>query len=399
MLPDIDSLALFVRAAELRSLTKAAQASHIGLAAASRRIAMLEHRFKTTLLERSPKGVGLTAAGSALLPHAKAMLLQINQMQAEMADHAAGRKGSLRLLANTSAMTETLPGDLAVFAAANPQVRLKVEERWSEEIVRTLLAGEADIGIILEGLPTAGLEIYPYRSDRLAIVTPPAHPLCQLATLRFEQVLDYDVVALESGSSMMRLLAEQAAVAEKALRLRIQVRSFEAVCRMVQAGLGVGLLPFEAASVLGLGLGLAVRPLEEAWAQRNMLVCVKKERKDSAASPSLDVAGSPGRQFERRVVSRSLNFGKAGLQKSALDEVSVAPHNARWQVLCTCFGGIHETQSHLLAALRAACVSLCGKLVVCPAKTCRTQNRHDDVPLWPSRRVRRAGQGGGRAGD
>ena len=124
MLPDIDSLALFVRAAELRSLTKAADATHIGLAAASRRIALLEHRFKTALLERSPKGVELTPAGVALLVHAKALLLQINQMQAEMNDHAAGRKGSLRLLANTSAMTETLPDDLASFVAANPDVRL-----------------------------------------------------------------------------------------------------------------------------------------------------------------------------------------------------------------------------------------------------------------------------------
>lgn len=63
MLPDIDSLALFVRAAELRSLTKAAEASHIGLAAASRRMALLEHRFRTTLLERSSRGVEMTAAG------------------------------------------------------------------------------------------------------------------------------------------------------------------------------------------------------------------------------------------------------------------------------------------------------------------------------------------------
>ena len=106
MLPDIDSLALFVRAAELRSLTKAADASHIGLAAASRRMALLEHRFKTPLLERSSKGVELTAAGADLLPHAKALLMEINQMQAHMQDHAKGRKGALRILANTSAMTE-----------------------------------------------------------------------------------------------------------------------------------------------------------------------------------------------------------------------------------------------------------------------------------------------------
>lgn len=280
MLPDIDSLALFVRAAELRSLSKAAQASHIGLAAASRRITLLEHRFKTLLLTRSPKGVALTAAGLALLPHAKATLLQLNQMQAEMNDHAAGRKGSLRLLANTSAMTETLPDDLASFAAANPLVRLKVEERWSAEIARAVLAGEADVGIILEGLPTEGLRTFPYRSDRLAVVTRRDHALASTPTssLTYTDVLDFDVVALESGSSMMRLLAEQAAVAGKVLKLRIQVRSFEAVCRMVQAGLGVGLLPYQAASALGQGMGLAVQPLAETWAVRNMLVCVHKDR-------------------------------------------------------------------------------------------------------------------------
>lgn len=299
MLPDIDSLALFVRAAELRSLTKAADATHIGLAAASRRIALLEHRFKTTLLERSPKGVELTPAGGALLVHAKAVLLGVNQMQAEMNDHAAGRKGSLRLLANTSAMTETLPDDLASFVAANPDVRLKVEERWSAEIVHTVLAGDADVGIILEGLASDGLDTFPYRSDSLAIVAPQGHPLIGQVSMRFADVLDFDVVALEGGSSMMRLLAEQAAIAEKVLKLRIQVRSFEAVCRMVQAGLGVGLLPFQAASALGQGLGLSVRPLEEAWAVRHMLVCVRKDRTEGTVNASLSrllnhlVAASP----------------------------------------------------------------------------------------------------------
>ena len=278
MLPDIDSLALFVRAAELRSLTKAAQASHIGLAAASRRIALLEHRFKTSLLERSPRGVGLTAAGTSLLPHAKAMLLEMNEMQAEMRDHADGIKGVLRILANTSAMTESLPSDLAAFFRLNPDLRLSIQERWSSEIVRSLQAGEADIGVVVEGLNMEGLEVRPYRTDRVAVVMQANHPLAGAPDLKFADVLGDDLVTLESGTSMMRLLTAQAVIQERALQLRVQVRSFEAVCRMVQVGLGVGILPFEGASVLGRALGLVVRPLNEPWAERNMLVCVKKER-------------------------------------------------------------------------------------------------------------------------
>lgn len=287
MLPDIDSLALFVRAAELRSLTKAAEASHIGLAAASRRMALLEHRFKTALLERSPRGVELTPAGASLLPHAKALLYGINEMQADMRDHAVGRKGVLRVLANTSVMTESLPADLAAFSRLNPDVRLLVQERWSAEIVRDLQAGEADIGIIVEGLQTEGLETRTYCTDRIALLLPAGHPLASVPHVKFSDVLDDDLVALESSASMMRLLTEQAVIEGRTLQLSVQVRSFEAVCRMVQAGLGVGLLPFEGASTMGHALGLVVRPLTELWAERTMLVCVKKERAGNSSVAKL----------------------------------------------------------------------------------------------------------------
>lgn len=287
MLPDIDSLALFVRAAELRSLTKAAEASHIGLAAASRRMALLEHRFKTTLFERSPRGVDLTPAGTSLLPHAKALLLEINEMQAEMRDHANGRKGVLKVLANTSAITDVLPDDLAGFSRANPDVRIVMEERWSSEIVRGILASEADVGIIVEGIRTEGLETQPYGSDRIAVVMQSHHALARVPDMKFADILDDDLIALESSSAMMRLLAEQAVIAERTLQLRVEVRSFEAVCRMVQAGLGLGLLPLHAANMMAKGMGLTVRPLVEDWAERRMLLCVKKERMASTSIAKL----------------------------------------------------------------------------------------------------------------
>jgi len=284
MLPDIDSLALFVRAAELRSLTKAAEASHIGLAAASRRMALLEHRFRTTLLERSSRGVELTAAGASLLPHARALLVELNQMQAEMRDHANGRKGALRVLANTSVITDTLPNDLAAFAHHNPDVHVIVQERWSEEIVRSLQAAEADVGIVVEGTPVEGLETRPYSQDRLAAVMPHGHPLAVFDSLSFNDVLDDELITLEGGSSMTRLLASQAVIAQKTLQLRIQVRSFEAICHMVEAGLGLGLLPEQAARVLAKGLDLTVRPFNDAWAERRMVLCTRKDR---ASTPSV----------------------------------------------------------------------------------------------------------------
>lgn len=285
MLPDIDSIALFVKAAELRSLTRAAESSNMGLAAASRRISLLEHRLKAPLLERSPKGVELTPAGETLLVHAKAMLLQLNQMQADMDDHGTGRRGQLRILANTSAMAQFVPDDLARYAQLNPDVRLIVGERWSGQIVAALLSGDADLGIIVEGASTEGLDVFPYRSDRLAVIVPEGHPLAEGEMADYVDVLDYDVIALESGSSMMRLLAEQAVHLEKGLQLRVQVRGFEVVCRFVQSGLGVGLLPYQAARAMAQSMGLAVRALSDEWAVRHMLTCIKKDR-----PPSLSLA-------------------------------------------------------------------------------------------------------------
>lgn len=278
MLPDIDSLALFVRAAELKSLTKAAEASHIGLAAASRRMAMLEQRFRTTLFERSSKGVELTPAGASLLPHARSLLVGLNQMQAEMYDHAHGRKGALRLLANTSVMTNCLPSDLAMFGKQNPDVAVVVEELWSVDIVRALQAGEADVGIVVEGAVTGGLESMPYCSDSLAIVMRPDHALATFERLTFADILDDDLITLESFSSMTQLVVAQAIASERTLKLRAQVKSFEAICHMVEAGLGVGLLPEKAAKVLAPGLELIVRPLDNGWAKRTMLLCFRPER-------------------------------------------------------------------------------------------------------------------------
>ena len=278
MLPDLDSLALFVKAAEFGSLTRAAEACHIGLAAASRRIGLLEHRLKCMLFLRSPKGVELTAAGVTLLAHARLLLIQMNHMQADMDDHVAGRKGQLRVLANTSAMTQFLPDDLARFSRANPDVSLVVEERWSEQIIGAVLAGEADLGVVVEGHAMQGLDVFPYRSDQIAVVLPSGHPLLLREQIAFREVLDYDLVGLESGSSLMRLLTDQAVNLEKGLRLRVQVRGFEVVCRMVQSGMGIGLLPLQAASLLVDGVGLTARALSDPWSQRQMLVCVKKDR-------------------------------------------------------------------------------------------------------------------------
>jgi DNA-binding transcriptional LysR family regulator len=189
----------------------------------------------------------------------------------------------LRILANTSAMTETLPADLAAFACAHPGIRVAASEMWSADIVRAVQSGEADLGVVVEGVPATALDLIPYSGDRIAAVLPVGHSLANREPFRFVDVLEHDIVGLESDSSMMQLLARQAVAAGMALHLHTQVRSFEVVCRLVESGVGLGLLPDRAATSLRCGTGLVIRPFPEPWAQRRMMLCVRKER--PAAGP------------------------------------------------------------------------------------------------------------------
>lgn len=272
--PDFASLALFLQVVESRSLSKAAQRSHIALAAASRRIASLEEILGVTLLDRSSRGVKPTLAGMALAPHARQILQNVERLNAELAEYASGVKGRIRLHANTSALTQFLPTQLAAFAAKYPDIRLELEEQRSLTIAQAVTQGAADIGIIVRGVPTEGLETLPYRRDRLVAVLPKAHPVCERETA-FERLLDYDFASLDSSTSISRVLLAAAQAANRPLRLRVQVWSFEAMCGMVQAGLGIGILPDIAARTYARPLGLRIVSLTDAWAQREHVVCLR----------------------------------------------------------------------------------------------------------------------------
>jgi DNA-binding transcriptional LysR family regulator len=274
MLPDLVSLAIFVRAVEANSLSKAAEQSHIALAAASRRITLLEQRYGVQLLYRSPQGVHVTPAGQTLALHARQMLEQAEKLKLDLSDYAKGIKGHIRIQAHTSAITQFLPRELSVFASRHPDVKLDLQECRSVEVAQALREGRADIGVIMDGPWLDGLITYEYRRDRLVAVVPRGHEV-RARQAAFEELIGYDLVALDSSAAMMRLLQEAAANAGQPLRLRMQVKSFDSVCKLVQAGMGIGVLPHDAALNLAPVMGLRLVRLTNSWATRRMFVCIR----------------------------------------------------------------------------------------------------------------------------
>jgi DNA-binding transcriptional LysR family regulator len=272
---DLVSLSLFSHIVRSGSISKGALAAHLAVGAASKRISDLEAAVGTALLERHARGVRTTPAGDALARHAQRILGDVNLLAAELHDHASGIVGVARLWANTSAITQFLPADIAAFMKATPGVRIELEELNSSEIVLGVLEGRADIGIFADRTPALGLQLMNYREDRLVLVVPAGHPLARRRSLAFNEALDYDFVSLSQGTSLAHRLESETDAMGRRLKLRIQVRSFDAMCQMVAAGLGVAVLPADAVRALVRSLDLRQIPLKDPWARRQLLIGVR----------------------------------------------------------------------------------------------------------------------------
>jgi len=272
---DLVDLRLFVYIAEENSLTRAAVRAHMSLPAASIRIKNLEQSIGTKLLNRENHGVTLRPPGLAMLHHAKQVLNQLENLRGDLQEYAQGIKGHVRVLANTTAMTEFLPAVLSNFLSTRPDVNIDLRERLSGDIVRAVSEGTADIGIVAASVHTDGLHVTPYRSDRLVLVTEQNHPLAQGATVHFADTLKYDFIGLHEGSAIHAFLANAANELRTTLRIRIQVSSFETVCRMIEANIGIGVLPESAALRHAEHMAIRIIRLSDAWAARNLLICVQ----------------------------------------------------------------------------------------------------------------------------
>jgi DNA-binding transcriptional LysR family regulator len=273
---DLVDLKLFLNVVEAGSITGGAERMYLAVAAASTRIRNMELELGTPLLNRERQGVHPTPAGLTLVHHARLMLQQAERMRGELSEYADGLKGHIRLMSNTNALTEFLPEPLSEFLASRPQVNIDLEERLSDEIVAAVADGKADIGIVAGTEDVTGLEVFPFRVDRFVLVTAKTHPLAAVQQLAFAEALDADFVGLDRTSSLQRFLAEKADRIGRRLKLRVQLRSFDAVCRLVECNVGIGVVPETTAARNMKSMSLHRIALTDEWALRNLTICVRK---------------------------------------------------------------------------------------------------------------------------
>ncbi len=273
---DLTDLQLMVNIGDASSLTRGAEKSHLSLPAASNRVKNLEDHFGTRLFHRNSQGVTLTPSGEAFLRHARLVLRQIDHLRGDIHEYSRGIKGQIRVLANTTAMTEFMPAVLSRYLSSHPDVTVELRERLSYLVVKAVTEGSADIGIVAGQPAASALEFLPYRADRLVLVTSAEHPLGGMSEVAFADTLDFEYVGLSEWSAIHAFLIQAADNLGHSFRFRVEVSNFESVCRMIEAGVGIGVVPEQAARRYAQRLNINIVRLSDEWSERKLHICVRE---------------------------------------------------------------------------------------------------------------------------
>lgn len=263
------NLRLFINVCELGSIARAADQENIAPSAVSKRIALLESAVGATLLSRSRRGVQPTQAGDAVLEHARSMLFNAARLGTDIAALRGASQVRVQLLATTSALAESLLDDVAAFMGqqAYRELRLDIEEHMTTEVIRRLRdAGSAAIGVCWEQGGQTGLQSRSYRSDRLALAVHPEHPLASRRSIMVEERFDYAHVGLPPSAAISAAVQRAAARCGRVPEYKAIVTNVDAVLRVVEANLAVGVLPLDVKA--GQRAPVRLIPLRNAWARR-----------------------------------------------------------------------------------------------------------------------------------
>ncbi|NMZ37437.1 LysR substrate-binding domain-containing protein [Pseudomonas proteolytica] len=296
---DLTDLRLYLHILDTGNITAGAARSHLSLAAASARLRAMEASSGVAFLVRGRRGVTPTAAGNALARHARLLLQQAERLQQELTEYANGVKGQVRLLCNTTALSEYLPELLADFLCAHPNLDIDLQELPSLRITHALRQGAADLGIISDAVDTHGLQTRAFRDDPLVLIMPRGHPLTA-GPVSFIDSLFHDYVGLAANSALAVYLEEQALHAGFRLQTRVRADGFDGVMRMVARGAGLGIVPQAALQRWPHAEQLQAQPLTEDWACRKLLLCARSfEQLPGYATALLDAltvgAGLPAK--------------------------------------------------------------------------------------------------------
>jgi DNA-binding transcriptional LysR family regulator len=272
---DLVDVRLLVAIASTGSLSKAAATFPVAVSAASTRLRQFEERCQVILFVRNANGMTPTPAGRLVLEACQRILNETQQLKDNLHALSGQQRVVLKLCASTVANSTFLPAALGPFLADYPEVDLQLTEGTSRAILRSVQAGEIDLGVFDGNQPTGGLLSLPFRHDRLVLLVPRGHALADRRQAKLVEALGFPYIGLPGERAMQRFIEDKAIAAGIALRVRVRAPSFDAIAQLVAQGAGIAMLPEAAASRLAQELPLTLVDIADSWASRELRLCIR----------------------------------------------------------------------------------------------------------------------------
>ncbi|WP_028695443.1 LysR family transcriptional regulator [Pseudomonas cremoricolorata] len=272
---DVADLQLFLCIVDAGSITAGAERANLALASASERLRSIEKAVGVELLQRRSRGVTTTEAGEALAHHARLIVRQQEALKNELDDYAKGARGTVQLYANTAALSDFLPSRLAPWLAQRPRLRMEIKERTSADIIHAVAAGLVEAGVVSTAVQVQAVQLIAIAQDHLVLIADPALASGFAREVAFADLLALPFVGLYPGSALQDHIDQHAHDAGRPLDIRIRMSSFENVCEMVAHGVGVAIVPRRIAQRYRRRHSLRVFGLSDAWAKRELCLCLR----------------------------------------------------------------------------------------------------------------------------
>lgn len=239
-----DSLRTFIEVARLEHLGRASETLQQDPSTVSRKIARLEQEIGVPLFERIGRSIRLTQAGKRFVGRAERLLSDLREAVADAEGAVSAESGEVRVGFLHTVGARWLPERLAAFLRAHPGVRFILEEGTTAEVASGVLAGDFDVGILgPPPLNVPDLETVPLFRERVAVVVPLEHRLAGRTSVRLTDIADEPLILPRSRSGLRRVIDDAFASQGLVPRVAYEGDDFSIVQGLVEAGLGITLMP------------------------------------------------------------------------------------------------------------------------------------------------------------
>ncbi|MBL6808877.1 MAG: LysR family transcriptional regulator [Pseudomonadales bacterium] len=230
---DLANLRSLLAVAEAGAITEAAHRLGLTQPALTRRIQQLEAEFGTALLQRGRNGATLTEAGQLVAAEARTLIERFEATKREVARHTMATGGTIRLGGGATAVSFLLPGEIAAFQSAYPNVHFQVKEGSSSDIAEDVAAGRLELGLVTLPIRKTGLDIAPLRDDQIVLIAAAGHPLTTLDRVPLAAIDGENFVGFEGGSAIRQIVDDNLRRAGVEINVVMELRSIPAILRMV----------------------------------------------------------------------------------------------------------------------------------------------------------------------